>query len=219
MVPTSTAYPAFIFICHLSSIHSPPNSLNHLLKPPSMDPRITRQLRMKARPKYIALSNRHNIAGLLIQLLLDILSYRRRPTWQRRHHLHISQSSPRIRSPRRRNDRLVALQLRVLRAGDAGQDTLYDGRTDENGAERLVLGRHNIAGGVGQEGQVEIGVEALDLAPEMVPIDSDVEAANEFLAALLGAIRRLGEQNQSCAGPPRRLAGQSVSAWSCDLQL
>lgn len=44
--------------------------------------------------------------------------------------------------------------------------------------------------------------KGLDLPPKVVTVDAHVQPADVFLAALLGAVGRLGEQDQPGAGVP-----------------
>ena len=45
-------------------------------------------------------------------------------------------------------------------------------------------------------------MEAFRLSAEMVSIDSDIKPPNELLAAFLGSIGRLREQDEAGAGAP-----------------
>lgn len=58
---------------------------------------------------------------------------------------------------------------------------------------------------VPQEWKIQVGLKALGLPPEVVAVNSNIQASNELLPALLGAIRRFREQDQPGASPPRRL--------------
>lgn len=79
-----------------------------------------------------------------------------------------------------------------------GQQLLDDGRADEDRSEGVV----GVGGGGGEEGQGEQGLEGLGLASEVVAVHAHVEAADQFLAALLGAVGGLGEEDEAGAGAP-----------------
>jgi len=46
-----------------------------------------------------------------------------------------------------------------------------------------------------EEWKVKIGLEALDLSAEMIPVDSNIQASNQFLTTFLGGIGSFSQQD------------------------
>lgn len=88
----------------------------------------------------------------------------------------------------------------ALLGGVGVEDLFDDGGADKDALERSVL----------EEGQVDRGDEALNLAAKVVAVDADVEAADELLAALFGGVCLFGEEDEAGAGAPDGLLLDSV---------
>lgn len=86
-------------------------------------------------------------------------------------------------------------------AGQLGEDgdtlsseDLFDNRGADEDTGELRVGA--------KEGEVEGHLEAFDLAAKVVSVDADAEAADEFLAALLGGVCFVGQQDETGACTP-----------------
>ena len=73
-----------------------------------------------------------------------------------------------------------------------GENPLNNRSPDEDASVGLVGG---LVDGVAKKGEVKICLETLCLSSKVVPVDSHIETTNEVLAALLGPIRRLSQQD------------------------
>ena len=62
---------------------------------------------------------------------------------------------------------------------------------------------HAVHGSPG-EGYVDVGLEGFALGAEMIAIDSNIEAANERLAACFTVLCPVGKQNHASAGAENR---------------
>ena len=161
-----------------------------------MDPGVFGQLRVKTRAEDVSLLYRHDIP---VTGLGQVGGSR-----EHTHDLDVFRSP---RSGRRilgffrgRDDDPLLLSLLPLDAIDTGEDLIDDGRADEDGVEGAG-GRVDLV----QEIQPQVGLEAFDLAAEVVPVHANVETADEVLTPFLGRVGRLGQEDQSGARAPRRL--------------
>lgn len=77
--------------------------------------------------------------------------------------------------------------------GRVGVEDLFDNRcANKDALERIAF----------QKWQIDGSNEALDLAAKVVAVDANVEATNEFLAALFGGVCLFGEDDEAGAGAP-----------------
>lgn len=74
-----------------------------------------------------------------------------------------------------------------------GDDLFDDRRADEDAGELGIRA---------EEGEVKRLDEGLDLATKVVAVDSDAEAADELLAALLRGVGFVGQEDKTGAGTP-----------------
>lgn len=179
----------------------------HLMQPPCVDSGVSRQLGVEASPEHIALTNSHDVAHLLVRINVTPLSGDpSRGSGQGGQHLDmIRRSSFRyrvLRLPGGSDDGVFALSLLHLNPLLMRQDTFHDGGSNKDSWERR--------GVLAQEWQLQRPLETLSLTTKVVAVDSNVEATDELLASLLCLVGRLGEQDQTCASTPGRLAVDSV---------
>ena len=85
------------------------------------------------------------------------------------------------------------------------QHLLHDGGADEHAVKGCRVAAVGGCQGLAEEGELEIGLERLDLPAKVVPVDAHGQAADEFLAALFGGVCLLGEEDETSAGAPGRL--------------
>ena len=158
-----------------------------------MYPRIVCQLRVETAAEHVALAHCNDVLLPSMVVLLGLLQ-RRILDGQRRHDLDVPVDLLFRQLVRRClawcNNSLVPRLLLGLHPLGVWQYLLYNGRADEDASVGLV-GALVCRGA--EEREVEFRLEALLLAAEVIPIDSHVEAADEFLSAFLrsvGALRK-----------------------------
>lgn len=155
-----------------------------------MYPGIASQLRVEGSTKDVALSDSNNVT-LPANVRLDV-ARRVQPARARRQsgqdfHL-VSHCLGRLRVLGRsggRHNSVVLPRLFDLHPWIVGKNSLNHGRADEDGVEwsTPVFLAQSL-----EKREVKVRLEALDLPAEMISVDAHVQAANELLAALLGAI-------------------------------
>lgn len=172
-------------------LHRPP----HLLQPPDMDPWILCQLWVETTPKHISLTNGNHVALVALVLL--------RLALQPGHDLdptpYLCPCALILWRLAGSNNHIILQRLFRLHALFVRQYPLHDGRADKHASIRVLA---SSLGGAAEEWEVQWCLEAVCLPPKVVSVDAHIQPADEFLATFLGAVGRLGEQDETSAGAP-----------------
>lgn len=165
----------------------------NLPQPPYVDPCIFRQLWMEARSKDIALFYSNDISSFVLQShCSDSFSELSTSTRQIRHDLNRPKDSLRhltFRTLGWRNDHLLNRSFTRVLSSYYRQYFLDNWRSDEDSIERFDVSCSVLCA---EERQGQLSFEALRLSPEIIAIDSHVQATDELLTPFFRAIGGLG---------------------------
>lgn len=178
---------------------------DHLLQPPNVHTNVVCELWVEACPQDVSLPDGNNVVQIAP------LHVRRRirgpalgsrgASWENGQYLHVGLGWV-TGGHLYTWSHLIALHLRL-----GGHQQLLDNRRPDEDAWERRRGEGDGGGPFGyrlcrQERQLDVRHKALDLAAEVVAVDANVQAANEFLAALLGGVGLLGKQDEAGTGAP-----------------